>query len=92
MGPVGEGKVVVSATGVGSALPTDCDTTAATPLIWVSGSWPGSCDGMNSTTLPDTRTRLPTLAAPRNPALVVNTNRPCDVAGFASASLSGLCT
>ena len=82
--------MVVSATGVGSALAVDTRVTIAEPSS-VSGGCVGSALGTYSCTVPRTCTRLPTAASAGGAALV-NTNTPSDVIGSASASASGICT
>src|SRR5688572_28658803 len=90
-GPEGSGNVAVSGIGAGSGLPLDCSCTIGLPPSSVRGGCNRSEDGTNPTTVPCTRTRLPT-AAEAGGAEEVKTKTPPEVGGSASTVASGSCT
>ena len=87
---VGPKSVLVSGTGVGRATPVSTTWIIETEVSWVMDSWLRLELGVNSETVPVTRTRLPT-AAEVGGAVDVKTKMPSDVAGLRSVAASGVC-
>ena len=87
---VGPKSALVSSTGAGRATPVASTWIDVTETISVIASWLRLVAGVNSVTVPVTRTRLPT-AALAGGAVEVNTKMPSDVAGLPSAWPSAVC-
>src|SRR5438552_3938621 len=88
--PAGSVLADVNIIGTGRGLPEEMRVTVGLPEISVTGGLFGSDVGLNSATVPLTKTELPTEAA-EGGAVEVKTNMPSDVFGSASISASGVC-
>ena len=87
MPPAGLVSAGVRVMGVGNGLPELRKSTVMAPESSVIGALTGSAAGMNSDSVPTTRTSFP-LAAAAGGALLVKTNTPSELLGSRSISAS----